>query len=168
MVEADLNTILVRSINTLGGKAEKLVDPSYADLMRGARKVPYDYYGTLPDGRPIHSESKLVKPQTTTQMLSSFSFKKIEDHQFENLNAQASIRNRNNRDTVLLYSIGYWKSRKYFIVFFFDVDYIRKLKAEGKTSFTGKEMQEFYDKGLYLEIKKKHLDFNKIDDVIIS
>jgi len=168
VIESDLNWLIVKSINASGGFAEKLKDPSYSELMRGARKVAYDYFGTLNNGQSIDGESKLIKPSTTTQLLSSFAFSKIEDHQIANLSKQVDIRERTQNNAIIVYSIGYWIPRKLKIVFFFDAKFIHDLINTKKTSISGKEMMKFYDEGKYLTIMSDYLPVSEIPNYIIK
>lgn len=167
MKELDLNRQIVQSIKISKGWAFKLPDPSFADIKRGAGKLPYDIYGETHDGRGLHMESKLIKPQTNS-LLSSFAFKEIREHQVENLTELSEIRSRNKTNQLLAYSIGYWRPRSLYVVFFFDVDYIHDLMAKGVTSLKGPEMMKFYEEGRFLPVKKKTLDARRIEDVLIK
>ena len=166
MVEIDLNRMLVASIKASNGWAYKIADPSFTAIKRGIAKNPYDIFGMAYNGKGIHLEAKLIKPDTNA-LLCSFPFSKIEDHQIENLTELCRIREQSGVDSILSYPIGYWRSRTLFVVFFFDADYIHKRIASGEKSIKGPEMMKFYEEGKYLEIKKKFLNAKAIEKVMI-
>lgn len=145
MNEKDLNRTIVRSLNELGW-GYKISDD--AQNFTGTVKKPFDYFGCTDDFF-IFGESKLVKG------LYSFNFNRIQPHQFESLNKVRSSANLLDYiNCHALVTVGFWESRKFFYVLFFDIWAIKSLINCGKNSLTKKDIQILIDNNCHMNIKK--------------
>lgn len=158
MKETDLNRIIVKSIKQNDGWAHKISDD--AQNFIGTSKKPFDYFGVL-NNKPIYGESKLIK-----NGIYAFNFKRIEDHQLTSL---MNIRKRLESTCYTVFSIGFWKSRKFFYVVFFDLDLICWLMDNGIVSIKQKDIQRLIDEDKYCTIKSGEIiDLNDIENKIIG
>ncbi len=168
MNEATLNTIIGRSVRRLGYTYHKMSDES-------SDQKPFDGFGVL-NNKPLYVESKLIK-----KGMYSFNFNKIEGHQYENLkNITDSLDLEIPDKFYTLYAIGFFKPRDFFRILFFNHKTIEYLKLKGKESILKKELEDYINRGLFLEIcyekvhfgnKEKRIQYvnglEKIDEVII-
>lgn len=146
MEESDLNRRIKNSINDAGGHGEKLPDPPQSSATSSSQR-PYDGYGVL-NGFFLSWEGKFDYDK-----YQSFNYAaRVKDHQWDNLLLDA----KNGVNAWVIY--GVWISRKFFDVFTFDVTLLDRLRKEGKPSFWGKELLEFKERGLYLNIMRKPKD----------
>jgi len=168
MNEKDLNRILVSSAATLGGWAYKIVDPSTAAIRIGAGYRPFDIFGYMQKYDLIF-ESKFLRGY------SSFNFRMIKPHQLENLKKIKEIKKSRRhqsknveRSSIEAIVLGIYYPRKFFDVFFFDVDFILGLIENGKNSILKKELEKYRDSGLLLKVNQNFIDLNKIGEVLIN
>ncbi len=157
MNEKDLNRILVKSINEIGF-GYKISDE--AANYYGTSKKPFDIIGVT-NKFMIFGESKLIKGG-----LYAFNFKKIESHQIvalSKIKQSLQILSYQNAHTVI--SVGFWKSREFFYVMFFD---ILVITMGTRTSIKKKELEAIIESGKYLSIKKEHvIGIEDLSDKII-
>lgn len=168
MTEKDLNRILVSSAETLGGWAYKIVDPTKAEVMQGSGYRPFDSFGYLPLFNFVFEAKFLHGYQ-------AFNFGMIKPHQIENLMkiksiARASRSRRRKPRTPLITPIvlGIYEPRKFFDVYFFDIDFISRLMAEGKKSLRKTELEEFRSKKQHLAVERGFIDLNRVPEVLIN
>ena len=161
MKESELNTIITRSIKINSNFGHKLSDQSYD-------QKPFDGFGII-NNKPAYFESKLIKND-----FKSFNFNIIEDHQYVNLtNIDSQLKDLPHYSLITL---GIWIPRKLFYTFFFDINFIKLTKENGKNSFLKKELLEWVEKEKYLPVvnteinnkKYKTIDLQKLDGVIIN
>jgi len=159
MEEKDLNRIMVHSLNQ-DGWGYKISDD--ASNFTGTVQKPFDYFGCTKDFL-IYGESKFIKG------IYAFNFKRIYPHQMLALLRIKSCTQQipvENCHTII--SVGFWESRKFFYVLFFDAALINSLSMQGKASFKKKELDKFIEKGQYLEIKKNEIvNFSELPRKII-
>ena len=126
MKEKDLNSIINRSFSQYG------FSHKIADGIGGISvQNPFDGFSVM-HNLPWYWESKLLKGYK------AFNFKKIEDHQIENL---LKIKNGLGNNCCSLIILGVFEPRQYFDIFFFDISYIVKLMNK-KKSILKKELLE--------------------------
>ena len=157
MNEKDLNRVLVKSINEIGF-GYKISDE--AANYYGTSQKPFDYFG-FTDKYMIFGESKLIKGG-----LYSFNFKRIETHQIVALSrCKQHIHTLGYQNIHTIISVGFWKSREFFYVMFFD---ILVITMGTRTSIKKKELEAIIESGKYLSIKKEHvIGIEDLSDKII-
>ena len=108
-------------------------------------------------------ESKLLKGYR------AFNFNLIRPHQLSNLMQIycMALDFHNSSNIFPLIVVGIWESRKYFDVYFFNIELIRELKKQGKKSILKKEFLKLREQGMYLPIKNEVIDVKKIGEKII-
>lgn len=148
MNEADLNTIVKNSVNeTIGGWAYKIPDPQGQQAISAVQR-PYDGFGFL-NYSPLYWEGKFQKGYK------AFNFKRIEDHQIDNLTIAQVLSKKNKIPVYSCVALGVWQSREYFDVFFFDIESLNQLIGSGKKSILKKELEHLKVKGMCVPVKKK-------------
>lgn len=151
MNEKDLNRIIVRSFNSLNeiSIAHKISDE--AMQYTSTAKKPFDYFGAC-GSYLIYGESKFQRGYQ------SFNFNRLQDHQIKALlrfrKAASAI---DNSKIFSVVSLGIWESRKYFHVYFFDIDLIVQLQDKGITSLKKKYLDILRENGLYYNVKNKEI-----------
>jgi hypothetical protein len=164
MTEKDLNRTLVSSVEALGGWSWKIPDPSLAEIRNGTGQRPFDSFG-YSNNFFFTFEAKFLRGYQ------AFNFGMIKSHQFENLSKIKSITaSFSEKSGIPFYTpivLGIWESRKFFDIFFFDIQYIIDLRDAGNTSIKKKELEALKSQNKYLELKKDFIDLNKIPEVII-
>lgn len=103
---------------------------------------PFDGFSVM-HNLPWYWESKLLKGYK------AFNFKKIEDHQIENL---LKIKDGLGDNCYSLIILGVFEPRQYFDIFFFDTGYIMDRIVEGKKSILKKELLEIKENEKYKKI----------------
>lgn len=172
MKESELNTIIKNNFFEEGW-SHKFPDPSKSNIMGETkegktifnfRPNPFDGIG-LTSNFIIFFETKLLKEYK------AFSFSKIAPHQFGNIGRIEEI----VKDSIVLsecvyplFICGIYIPYKGVDLFFFHYRYILNRKMDGDKSVKKKELLVLKDKGLYLPVKKKIFQVNKIPEVIIN
>jgi hypothetical protein len=155
MVESNLNTIIKNSINLLPkSRAFKIPDG------RGGISIqsPMDSFGVLL-GYPLYYETKLVKKN-----LNAFSFDRIEDHQYENLEFyHSSLVNKN----YCLCIVGYYVPRVLKGVFIFDSHFVFEEHSKGIKSFKKKQLLE-WKKDYFIDINYHTVDNKRVELLDLS
>jgi len=159
MNETDLNKIISDSAYINSGHYHKISDDSRT-------QKPYDGYGII-NHLPAYIECKFKKE------IDAFNFNKIEPHQLRNL---TTIRKELSVPNYSLIVLGLWKSREYFNIMFFDIEYINTLISLGKKSILKKELEELLRLNKFLPVitktidneKYKIVELEKLDSVIIK
>lgn len=130
MLEKDLNSIINRSLSEYGF-SHKIADPMHGT---GTQK-PFDGFSVFLNSS-WYWESKFLKGYQ------AFNFKRIESHQMDSL-----LYIKKELDKVYsLIILGVYYPRKYFDLYFFDIDYIYNL-IDSKKSILKKEL---------LDLKNNH------------
>jgi len=148
MKEAQTNTVFNNSLKKKGF-SHKIADPVGGYGIQN----PFDGF-TVAFDKHIYWEGKIVKGG-----FYSFNFNRIEDHQYNNL-----LQIRDQLHSICIINLAIWQSRKFFYFLLFDIELIKYLKDKNKNSFIGKELKQFVDNNLYLEVKKKEIV--NIDDFL--
>jgi penicillin-binding protein-related factor A (putative recombinase) len=156
MDEIDFNRIIVSSVKDLGGFAQKMPDPSRAEVARGAPKRPYDLYFAY-KGRTTHIESKFLKIG-----YQAFNLKRIEDHQYDNL----ILISKNTDPFDAIVAVAVWEPRKIFDAFFFTIQLLDELRKK-MTSINKKTLLALKDAGYALSIKKDMISIDSIREVTL-
>jgi len=167
VLEKDLNRVIISSFNQSGGFGYKIPDPLKMEIMSGmgSGKRPYDGFGINKD-LILYYEAKFIKDYK------AFSFSSVQDHQFFYL-SKTKEGSKNYPDVKVLIILGVWLSRKFFDVFFFDLDYIKNRMKTGK-SIKKKELLQFKENNMFLPVttdkntKKKIIDLYLLKSKIIE
>lgn len=128
---------------------------------------PFDGFSVF-DNLPWYWESKIL-----SHGYQSFNFKKIEEHQFDNLkNIYEELSNINPFCSLII--LGIYKSRTFFDVMFFSFNIIQELIIYNKKSLLKKDLLLIKENKMYLPIKredKKYIvdeSLNNFRDVIVN
>ena len=156
MEESDFSRILVSSAKDMGGFAQKMPDPGWAEVARGAPKRPYDLYFAY-RGRTTHVESKFLKGG-----YQAFNLKRVEDHQYDNL----LLISKNTDPLDAIVAVAVWEPRKIFDAFFFTIQLLDELRKE-MTSINKKTLLSLKDAGYALGIKKDSIPIDSIREVTL-
>jgi len=156
MDESNFSRIIVSSIKDLGGFAQKMPDPGWAEVARGAPKRPYDLYYVY-ERRTVHVESKFLKGG-----YQAFNLKRVEDHQYANL--LLISKNADPLDAIV--AVGVWEPRKIFDAFFFTIQLLDELRGE-MTSINKKTLLALRDAGFALSVKKDSISVDSIREVTL-
>jgi penicillin-binding protein-related factor A (putative recombinase) len=147
MQEKDLNRIINKTFAERGF-SHKLQDPPQA-VAKTFGKNPFDGFAMV-DGVPIYWEAKLNKGY------SALSFSKIQEHQLDSL---LTLGDSGFAFPLIMW--GIYEPRKVKHIYTFDIDFISSLIQQGKKSITKKELLEFHEKNMYVEIKKEYFDIDQ-------
>lgn len=151
MKESDLNRIITNSVNDIGF-AYKIPDPSKTIAASGSTvKRPFDIFCVNPFFT-AYIESKMLKGYK------AFNFKHIREHQLKSLlDIRYSVPKQYLKYVFSLIAVGVWESRKYFDVYFFDINAIKILIDFGIKSILKKEFKALKESNKYLEIHKNKI-----------
>lgn len=156
MQESDFSRVLVSSIKARGGFAERMPDPSFAELKRGAPKRPYDLYYVY-GGKTVHVEAKFLKGG-----YQAFNLGRVEDHQYDNLLRVA----KNSSPRCALVAVGVWEARVTYDAFFFTAGLLFELKKTQK-SIDKKALLRLRDAGWAVPISRQDIDVDRIEVSVI-
>ncbi len=156
MQESDFTRVIVASVKSRGGFAEKMPDPSFAELKRGAPKRPYDLYYVY-RGETVHVEAKFLKGG-----YQAFNLKRVEDHQYDNLLTIS----KNSSPMQALVAVAIWESRITYDAFFFTINVLDELRREVK-SINKKKLLSLKEAGWALPVAKQDLDIDSIQEHVI-
>jgi hypothetical protein len=156
MKESDLNRIINNGFKKIGF-SHKISDPMGGMGVQN----PFDGFSAV-NSDIIFWEGKLIKSYK------AFNFKAIEEHQIKNL-----LFLKTNTSCISVIILGVFESRKYFDVYFFDIELIQWLKHEQlKKSFLKKELLKFRENLLHLSIYrdegKYEIGIDQYKSVIIN
>lgn len=150
MHEKEFNTIVSKSLNTLGGFGYKIPDTFAAGSLKRS-EAPYDGYGFF-NNHFVCWESKYLNSP------SAFNFTNLQDHQIENL-----IKFYENIPNACysLFLIGVNFGRGDVRVFYWMNDDLYNIK-ERKLNKENIHKKEFLSLSNYINIKKGLINFNEI------
>jgi len=160
MNEKDFNTILNRSLKTLGF-SYKIPDPSAFDATITIKR-PFDIFCVNPLFI-AYIESKLLKGYQ------SFNFKRLQEHQSQSLeDIDYIVGQKKEWDNIYpLVVVAFWSSREYYDIYFIHIEVVIRAIEKGKKSILKKEFLELKKKELFLTVKNKCIEVEKIPDKII-
>jgi hypothetical protein len=160
MHEKDFVATMCSSIRARGGFGQKMPDPSYQELMRGAPPRPYDMYYVLL-GQCVHLEAKFLPGYQC------FALDKVEDHQYENLlriKLNASLAPPGSIEAIV--AVAVWEPRKIYDIFFFDILLLSRLRDEMK-SIKKKELLALKALNKCLTVSKDDIKMENVSEVLI-
>lgn len=160
MHEKDFTTTLSKAVKARGGFCNKMPDPGFAELKRGAPPRPYDLYYVLL-GRCVHLEAKFLPGY------GCFALDRVEDHQYDSLlkiKLNAALAPPGVIESVV--AVAIWEPRKVYDVFFFDIQLLSNLRDSMK-SISKKTLLALKTLGRCLTVEKDDIHIENLSEVLL-
>jgi len=114
--------------------SHKLPDPP-PGFSLSSNQRPFDGFALSPEVGVVFWEAKIMKK------LEAFNFSRIAPHQIDNLSRAKNILKNSGHSGKFVVILGLWNKGKGIKTWLFDIDLIVRLQAEGKKSFTKKDLE---------------------------